>query len=123
MPYYANFMLFSTFFMHKLVPNRQNKATFPHEYQEESNAVREQPPRICKNNKSKISCESAIGEHLIANPECAKTYTDDNFRIIGQARSSFHLSVLESVYIKTQNQVFCRQKSLCSLWDSSSKQC
>ena len=31
----------------------------------------------------------------------AKTYTDDNFRIIGQARSSFHLSVLESVYIKT----------------------
>ena len=54
--------------------------------------------------------ESAIGQHLIANPECAKTYTDDNFRIIGQARSSFHLSVLESVYIKTQNPILCRQK-------------
>ena len=25
----------------------------------------------------------------IINPECAKTYTDDNFWIIGQARSSF----------------------------------
>ena len=37
-------------------------------------------------------------------------YTDDNFRIIGQARSSFHLSVLESVYIKTQNPVLCKQK-------------
>ena len=36
-------------------------------------------------------------------------YTDDNFRIIGQARSSFHLGVLESVYIKTQNPVLCRQ--------------
>ena len=46
---------------------------------------------ICKNISSKINCESAIGQHLITNPECAKTYTDDNFRIIGQARSSFHL--------------------------------
>ena len=33
-----------------------------------------------------------------------------NFRIIRQARSSFHLGVLESVYIKTQNPVLCRQK-------------
>ena len=51
-----------------------------------------------------------MGQHLIANPECAKTYTDDNLWIIGQARSSCHLSVLESVYIKTQNPVLCRQK-------------
>ena len=65
---------------------------------------------MCKNYKSKINCESAIGQHLIANLECAKTYTDDNFQIIGQARSSFHLSVLESVYIKTQNLFLCRQK-------------
>ena len=63
------------------------------------------PPRVCKKNNSKINCESAIGQHLIANPECAETYTDNNFRIIGQARSSFHFSVLESVYIKTQNPV------------------
>ena len=46
----------------------------------------------------------------ISNPECTKTYSDENFRIIGQARSSFHLSVLESVYIKTQNPVLCKQK-------------
>ena len=37
-------------------------------------------------------------------------YTDDKFLIIGQARSSFHLGVLESVYIKTQNPELCRQK-------------
>ena len=55
-------------------------------------------------------CESAIGQHLIAYPECAVTYTDENFRIIGQARLSFHLSVVESVYIKTQNPDLCRQK-------------
>ena len=65
---------------------------------------------MCKNMSSKINCVSAIGQHLITNPECAKTYTDDNFQIIGQARSSFHLDVLESVYIKTQNSVLCRQK-------------
>ena len=75
-----------------------------------SNTVREQPPRICKKNNSKINCESAIGQHLIANPECAKIYIDDNIRIIGQARSSFHLSVSESVYIKAQNLVLCSQK-------------
>ena len=52
---------------------------------------------------------AAIGHHLIKNPEYAKTYTDDNFPIIGQARLSFHLPVLESVYIKTQNLVLCQQ--------------
>ena len=74
-----------------------------------SNIVREQPPCMCKNSISKIS-DSSIGQHLITNPECAKTYTDDNLRIIGQARSSFHLSIFESVCIKTQNPVLCKQK-------------
>ena len=39
-----------------------------------SNTIREQPPPICKNCNSKINCESVIGQHLIANPECVKTY-------------------------------------------------
>ena len=84
----------------------------PTSIRRKSNTTREQPLRICTNKKSKIKCESAKGQHLIANPECAKTYTDDNFRIIGQARSSFHLSVLESVHIKAQNPVLCRQKEV-----------
>jgi len=84
-----------------------------------SNTVREQPPRVCKKNNSTINCESAIAQHLIANPECATTYTDENFRIIGQARLSFHLSVLESVYIKSQNPPLRRQKEFFSHWDYS----
>ena len=84
------------------------KQHVPTSIRKKSNTVREQPPRLCENNNSKINCESAIGQHLLTNPECAKTYTDDNFRIIGQDRSSFHLSVLESVYIKTQNPVLCK---------------
>jgi len=82
----------------------------PTSIRKKSYAAREQLPRICKNNKSKINYESTIGQQLIANPECATTYTDDNFRIIGQARSSFQLRVLESVYMMTQNPVLCRQK-------------
>ena len=89
------------------------KRHVPTSIMKKSSTVREQPPHMCKNISSKINCESAIGQHLITNPECAKTYTDDSFRIIGQARSSFHLDVLESVYIKTQNPVLCRQKEFC----------
>ena len=37
-------------------------------------------------------------------------YTGEKFWIIGQAKSSFHLGVLESVYTKTQNPVLCTQK-------------
>ena len=83
---------------------------FPMSIRKESSTIREQLPCICKNISSKSNCESAIGQHLIRNSECTKAYTDNNFWIIGQVRSSFHLGVLESVYIKTQNPVLCRQK-------------
>ena len=63
-----------------------------------------------QNNNSEVNCESAIGQHLNTNPECDKTYADNNFRIIGQARSSFNFGVLESVYIETHNPVMCRQE-------------
>ena len=52
---------------------------------------------------SKISCESGIGQHILTNPEYSKIYKDDNFPNIGLARSSFHVNVVESVYIKNQN--------------------
>ena len=39
--------------------------------------------------KSEINCESAIGQHLIATPECAKTFICNNFRIIVQANGVF----------------------------------
>ena len=59
--------------------------------------LKKQSTRMCKNNNSKINCESTID--LITNPECARTYIDDSSQLIGQARSSFRLSVLESVCI------------------------
>ena len=98
------------------------KQHMPTSIRKKNTTIREQPPRMCKNSNSKMKSDSAIGQHLIKNPECAKTYSDDNFRIIGQTRSSFHLSVLESVYIKTQTQSCVNKKSSFSHLDSSSKQ-
>ena len=72
--------------------------------------VREQPPRMCKTSNPRMKSNSAIGQHLNKNPECTKTYSDDNFLIIGQAKLFFQSIVLESIYIKTQNPVLCKQK-------------
>ena len=49
-----------------------------------SNTTREQPPRICKNNMSKINCELAIGQKLIANPESPKRIQATIFGLLGK---------------------------------------
>ena len=92
--------------MHYAEDCRQHKTTG---IRNKSNNARKQPPCMCKNNNSNIACELAIGQYHTTNPECTKAYTDHNFQIVGQARSSFHLSFLETVYIKTQYPVLCRQ--------------
>ena len=55
------------------------KQHVPTSIRTKNTTTREQPPRMCKNSISKMKSDSAIGQHLITNPECAKTYTDDNF--------------------------------------------
>ena len=72
---------------------------------------REQPPRSCRSRNTVKTSNSAIGQHLLDNPDCAKLYNNDMFRIIGRARSSFHLAVLESIYIQKKPPL-CRQKEL-----------
>ena len=67
------------------------KQHVPTSIRKKSSTVREQPSRVYKDTHSKSNCDSVIGKHLTTNPKCIKTYSDDNFRIIGQARSSFHL--------------------------------
>ena len=51
-----------------------------------------------------------IGQHLLDNPFCAKNYSDEKFTILLFGRSSFHLSVLEAVYIKSCKLNLCSQK-------------
>ena len=53
---------------------------------------------------------SAIGQHLLDNPMCAKNYSDKKFTILLSDRSSFSLPALKAVYIKSCKPNLCRQK-------------
>ena len=71
---------------------------------------RSQPHKSCKRNDIKPDCDSAIGQHLLKNDQCALNYDDKRFSILATARSSFHLNLLETAYIKTQRPALCREK-------------
>ena len=73
-----------------------------------------QPERKCKIRSiaTHQQCVSAIGLHLMQNPECATQYSNDHFSIIAQVRSMFHLSVLEATYIKISKPILCHRKSV-----------
>ena len=44
------------------------------------------------------------------NPICTKNYSDEKFTIFIFGHSSFYLSALEAVYIKSCKPNLCRQK-------------
>ena len=90
--------------------SRKNKTTCFLEHPKEKHFSMTTAPRMCKSSNPKMRSYSVVEQNLIKIPECAKTYIDDNVRTIRQARLPFHLSVLESVYIKTQYPVLCKQK-------------
>ena len=49
---------------------------------------------------------SAIGQQST----CAREYNDNKFSILARGRTSFHLSTLEAMYIKTSKPNLCKQK-------------
>ena len=57
-----------------------------------------------------IHSSSAIGQHLIDNPDCFDNYNLDNFKVISNGRNDFHLKTLEAIYILCLKPVLCRQK-------------
>ena len=71
---------------------------------------RSQPHRSCKRNDTKLDCDSAIGQHILDNDQCALKYDNKRFSILATARSSFHFNLLEAAYIKSRRLVLCRQK-------------
>ena len=56
--------------------------------------------------------ESAIGQHLPDNAQCALHYNNKKFSILARGRSSFHLSALEAIFIKSLNHLLCKQKEV-----------
>ena len=71
---------------------------------------RSQPDRLRKRNDTKPDCDSAIGQYLLDNDQCALNCDSKRFSILAAARSSFHLNLLEAAYINTRRPVLCRQK-------------
>ena len=53
---------------------------------------------------------SAIGQHLLLNPTCAREYNNNKFSILARGRTSFQLSTLKATYIKTSKTNLCKQK-------------
>ena len=72
--------------------------------------------RSCKaNTRPQQFHESAIGQHLLDNAQCALHYNNDKFSLLARGRSSFHLSALESTFIKSLNPFLCKQKKSSTL--------
>ena len=66
--------------------------------------------RSCKTNtRPQQFHKSAIGQHL-DNAQCAFHYSNEKFFILARGRSSFHLSALEAIFIKSLNPLLCKQK-------------
>ena len=66
-------------------------------------------------NHTKPDCDSAIGQHLLENDQCALNHDNKRFSVLAKARSSFHLDLLEAVYINTQRRYYADIKSLFTL--------
>ena len=78
--------------------------------QQAKRPTRSQPGRSCKLKRNNPDCDSAIGQHLLDNEQCAAKYNDKRFKILAVARNSFHLCLLEATFIKTKHPVLCKQK-------------
>ena len=84
---------------------------------QEQGTHRSQPTRTQTNRKCKAKSktqfepesDSAIGQHLLESNQCARKYSDSQFKILTTARSQFHLSLL-AVYISRKKTDLCRQK-------------
>ena len=72
--------------------------------------IRQSLPRSGKDTRPWQFDESAIGQHLLDNAQCALHYSKDIFSVLARARTSFHLSALEATFIKSLNPLLCEQK-------------
>ena len=58
------------------------------------------------------SVDSAIGQHLLSNINCAVHYNIRAFSILHKGRNRHHLRILEAIYIALRRPSLCAQKNL-----------
>ena len=75
---------------------------------------RSQPHRSCKRNDTKPHCDSAIGQHLLENEQCALNFDKKRLSILATARSSFHLLFIS----RPSTLSYADRKSLFALSNS-----
>ena len=69
--------------------------------------------RFCNaNTRSQQFHKFSIGQHLLDNAQCALYYSNEKFSILACVCSSFHLSALEAIFIKSLNSLLCKQKEM-----------
>ena len=78
--------------------------------QQAKRPTRFQPGKSCKLKRNNPDCDSAIGQHLLDKKQCAANYNDKRFKILADARNSFHLCLLETTFIETRYPILCKQK-------------
>ncbi len=54
---------------------------------------------------------SAIGQHLLDNHDCAKSYKKEKFSVLMRAENSFQLHILKTLCILSLRPSLCRQKN------------
>jgi len=72
--------------------------------------IRQSLPYPGKDTSPRQFYESAIGQHLLDNAQCALHYSKDKFSVLARARTPFHLSAPEATFIKSLNRLLCKQK-------------
>jgi len=72
--------------------------------------IRQSLPRPGKDTSPQQFHDSAISQHLLDNAQCALHYNKDKFSVLTRARTPFHLSALEAIFIKSVNPFLCKQK-------------
>ena len=71
-----------------------------------------------KNPLNQLEWDSAIGLHLLQNPDCAARFHDRQFSILAKARTRFHFAALEVIFLKHRNQFSAGRKNSSALFKS-----
>ena len=68
--------------------------------------------RACKNvhSTTTIPSASAIGYHLLNNPQCAEQYRIGWFKILSGGRSLAHLRAMDATFIRSTNPIICGEE-------------
>ena len=97
------------------------KQHVPKWLRQQTASQRVQPNRACKRKQLTPECESAIGQHLLENDQCAANYNDDQFSILDMRAALSILVCSKQATLKYGDLIYANRKSLSILLNCSSR--